>query len=48
MAIILAERGQKARARELLAQQMLEARNPGHSAYVRELASKLAVGSLDG
>jgi len=48
MAIILAERGEKDQARALLAQQMLETRNPGHPAYVRKLASELAVGSLDG
>jgi hypothetical protein len=48
MAIILAERGQKERARALLARQVLETRNPGHANYVRSLASKLSVGSLDG
>jgi len=48
MAIILAERGQKERARALLALQVLETRNPGHPDYVRKLAKELAVGSLDG
>jgi uncharacterized protein DUF4304 len=48
MAIILTERGQKDRARALLAQQVLETRNPGHPDYVRKLATDLAVGSLDG
>jgi hypothetical protein len=48
MAIILAERGHKGRARELLAQQVLETRNPGHPAYVRKLAEELGVGGLDG
>jgi hypothetical protein len=48
MAIILAERGEKDRARELLARQVLETRNPGHPAYVRRLAERLAVGALDG
>jgi hypothetical protein len=48
MAIILAERGQKDRARELLARQVLETRNPGHPDYVRKLARGLTVGSLDG
>jgi Domain of unknown function (DUF4304) len=48
MAIILAERGRKGRARALLAQQVLETRNPGHPDYVRKLARELAVGGLDG
>jgi Domain of unknown function (DUF4304) len=48
MAIILAERGQRGRARELLAQQVRETLNPGHPAYVRKLAEDLGVGSLDG
>lgn len=48
MAIIEVERGQRVRARELLAQQMLETRNPGHHSYVRKLAEKLALGKLDG
>lgn len=47
-AIILAERGQKERARSLLAQQAFETRNPGHREYVRKLANELALGSLDG
>lgn len=48
MAIILAERGMSGRARELLAEQVLETRNPGHPDYVRKLAEKLQLGSLDG
>ncbi len=48
MAIILAERGRKDEARALLAQQVLETRNPGHPEYVRRLANRLSVGSLDG
>jgi hypothetical protein len=47
-AIILTERGLSGRARELLAQQVLETRNPGHLDYVRKLAKKLGLGSLDG
>jgi hypothetical protein len=46
MAIILAERGEKEPARDLLARQVRETRNPGHPEYVRELASRLAVGNL--
>ncbi len=48
MAILLAERGQKDQARELLARQALEARNPRHRDYVRRLAMELGIGSLDG
>jgi hypothetical protein len=48
IAIILAERGRKDEARALLAQQLLETRNPGHPDYVRRLANQLSVGSLDG
>jgi len=48
MAIILFERGQKDQARVLLAQQVLETRNPAHAEYVRKLAKELTVGSLDG
>jgi hypothetical protein len=47
MAIIWAERGEKGRARELLARQVLEARSPGHPDYLRDLANKLGVGRLD-
>src|SRR5262245_5902727 len=36
MAIILAERGEKDRARALLAREALETRNPGHHDYVRK------------
>src|SRR5262245_14171011 len=43
MSIILAVRGEKDRARALLARQALESRNPGHSDYVRKLASELAI-----
>ncbi len=48
VAIILATRGQRERARELLREQMLESRNPGHPEYVRRLAESLSLGSLDG
>lgn len=48
MAIMLAERGDKDRARELLSLQARETHNPGHPAYVRRLADQLAVGPLDG
>lgn len=48
MAIILAERRRTNDARALLAQQVLETRNPGHPEYVRDLAKKLGLGSLDG
>jgi len=48
MAIILARRGQKEGARQLLAEQVLETQNPGHPEYVRELARELSVGSVDG
>ena len=46
-AIILSERGLKEGARSLLARQAFETRNPGHKNYVRKLANRLAVGSLD-
>jgi hypothetical protein len=46
MAIILAERGQRERARELLARQVLETHNPGHPDYVRTLAAALGLGAL--
>jgi len=48
MAIILSERNLRDQARALLAQQVLETRNPGHPDYVRRLAKELGVGSLDG
>lgn len=48
MAVILAERGEKDRAKVLLARQARETRNPGHPAYVRRLAATLGLGSLDG
>src|SRR5262245_18620313 len=48
LAIILSERGEKDRARALLAQQVHETRNPGHPDYVRKLAKQLSLGSLDG
>jgi hypothetical protein len=48
MAIILAERGEKSRAHELLSRQILESRNPGHPDYVRRLAKALALEALDG
>jgi hypothetical protein len=47
-AIILAERSQVADARQLLEQQVLETRNPGHPAYVRDLAKRIGLGDLDG
>lgn len=47
MAIILAERGELERARELLSLQALETRNPGHPAYVKELARRLGVDLTD-
>jgi len=47
LAIILAKRGQKELARELLSRQILESRNPGHPDYVRRLSSELNLGSLD-
>jgi hypothetical protein len=46
-AIILAERGQVADARALLAEQAKETGNPGHPAYVRALAEKLGLGDLE-
>jgi len=42
-AIILFERGATAAAKDLLAQQALETRNPGHPAYVRSLAERLGI-----
>lgn len=48
MAIILAERGNKKEARELLALQAQDTHNPRHPDYVRELAKKLGLGSLRG
>jgi hypothetical protein len=45
-AVIRAERGEFAEAKELLAQQVLENRNPGHPHYVRELARKIGLGEL--
>ena len=46
MAIILAERSKSGPARELLAKQVLETLNPGHPAYVRQLARDLGLGDL--
>ena len=43
IAIILAERGKLADAKELLAAQAVEAGNPLHAAHVRSLASKLGM-----
>ncbi len=43
MAIILAERGDRDAARQLLAEQAGETRNPGHPAYVRSLADRLGI-----
>ena len=47
MAVILTERSEKERARELLQRQTLETHNPGHPDYVRGLAARLGLGSLD-
>ena len=47
-AIILAERGQLEKARELLSEQVLETRNPRHPEYVRALAKRLGLGDLNG
>lgn len=46
MAVILAERGEMGRSRELLARQAQETLNPGHPDAVRRLAMKLGVGPL--
>lgn len=46
-AIILNERGERQRARELLSQQALETWNPEHPQYVRSLADRLGLGRLD-
>lgn len=47
-AIILAERGRRAEARALLTAQATEhSRNPGHPKYVRQLAERLGLGTLD-
>jgi hypothetical protein len=46
-AIILVERGLAEEARTLLAAQAQKTQNPGHPAYVRALAQRLGVGSLD-
>jgi len=46
-AIILVGRGRIDQARALLAAQAQETLNPGHPAYVRELALRLGVGDLD-
>ena len=46
-AIILVERGLTDQARALLAAQAQETLNPGHPAYVRDLAQRLGVGDLD-
>jgi hypothetical protein len=47
MAIILTERGERDRARALLALQTLETHNPAHPESVRRLAQKLGLGNLD-
>ena len=47
LAILLAQRGETERARALLARQARETRNPGHPAYVRELARELGLGELE-
>jgi hypothetical protein len=48
MAIILAVRGEKERARALLALQVRETLNPGHPDSVRKLAQRLGIGPIDG
>jgi hypothetical protein len=47
MAIILAGRDQKVRARTLLTQQALDNPTHGHPDYVQKLANKLTLGDLD-
>jgi hypothetical protein len=46
--VILATKGEKEAARELLALQAQETQNPGHPAYVRNLVDRLGLRSLDG
>ena len=48
LAIILVKRGECERAHQLLSQQVLETRNPGHPDYVRKLAAQLSLAPLDG
>jgi hypothetical protein len=45
-AILLVARGEKDAARTLMAAQSLETHNPGHPAYVRDLARRLGLGQL--
>lgn len=45
-AVILNKQGDHAKARALLEQQVLETNNPGHPAYVRELARSLGLGQI--
>jgi hypothetical protein len=47
-AVILLARGEPEQARQLLRLQALETQNPGHPAYVRNLAKRLGLGDLDG
>jgi hypothetical protein len=47
-AIILIARGEPETARKLLSDQSRETTNPGHPAYVRELAQRLGLGELPG
>jgi hypothetical protein len=47
-AIILVGRSQHDEAKQLLAAQARETLNPGHPTFVRSLAEKLGLGSLDG
>jgi uncharacterized protein DUF4304 len=47
-AIILAARGERGRARDLLARQVLESRGTGHPQFVRRLAGSLGLGPVDG
>jgi hypothetical protein len=46
LAIILAARGERLRARKLLARQVSETDHAGHRNYVRDLAEKLHLGDL--
>ena len=47
-AIILVARGDREQARRLLSQQVWETRKPGHPGYVRRLAERLGLGTLEG
>jgi hypothetical protein len=47
MAIIFACKGDKEKARELLARQILNNPDHGHPEFVRKLADKLSLGDLN-